>query len=275
MAIRIDPRVDYAFKKLLGAPENVDLLLDFLNSVLAPDEPFTAVELLNPFNEREYDADKLSVVDLKAVDAKGGRFQVEIQLQVHPALDARMVYTLARVHVEQLGDGQPYEVLQPTIAIWLLDDVLLRDSPAHHHAFTLHDPARDVTLNEHLGLHLIELPKWRGELEALTPEARWIYFFRNAGGWDELPPSLGDPTMRKAMGVLKSISERERDLARYRGRMDQLSVQRTWEGAIERLEAEVKAKDEALQAKDEALQAKDEALQEALAELERLRAERG
>ncbi|MCB9746718.1 MAG: PD-(D/E)XK nuclease family transposase, partial [Alphaproteobacteria bacterium] len=34
MSVRIDPKVDFVFKKLFASPENVDLLIDFLNSVL-------------------------------------------------------------------------------------------------------------------------------------------------------------------------------------------------------------------------------------------------
>ncbi|MCB9743556.1 MAG: PD-(D/E)XK nuclease family transposase [Alphaproteobacteria bacterium] len=122
-----------------------------------------------------------------------------------------------------------YDSLKPTYAIWLLDDVLLADSEAHHHRFSVHDRDRGVDLLDHLAIHLIELPKWRQDDGSLTREDRWIYFFQSAGGWDELPSTLGDPTMRKAMGVLQDISQRERDLARHESRMDQLRVKRIYE----------------------------------------------
>ncbi|MCB9743456.1 MAG: Rpn family recombination-promoting nuclease/putative transposase [Alphaproteobacteria bacterium] len=293
MPIRVDPRIDFAFKKLLGSPENEDLLIDFLNSLLPLDPPITSVELLNPFNDREYEEDKLSVVDLKARDAGGGRFQIEIQLQVHPALEPRMVYTLARVHTEQLTQGDDFRRLKPTISIWLLDDVLLQQAPAHHHRFRLHDVEQGVGFGDQLELHLLELPKWLARAGApLTPEERWLYFFKSASSWDELPPQLGDATMRKAMGVLKDISQRERDLARYNRRLDQILLQRTLEAeaaeaaqareeiAQMKLEAaERQAQTEALQAESEALQSELEqsrsALREAQAEIARLKAQRG
>ncbi|MCB9742264.1 MAG: Rpn family recombination-promoting nuclease/putative transposase [Alphaproteobacteria bacterium] len=280
--MRVDPRVDYAFKKLLGSPENTDLLLDFLNSVLKLDAPITSVVVRNPFNEREFEQDKLSVVDVKATDATGFRFQVEIQLMVHPALAARVLYTWARVYVEQLGAGDDYEALRPTFAIWLLDDVLLRESPAHHHRFRVHDPQAGVDLSEQLSIHLIELPKWTPDVPPSEPESRWLYFFRNAGQLDSLPPALDDPTMRKAMGVLKEISEQERDQVRYRIRADALSLRTTLENARLRAETRAVEAEEALATSQDQLADAEtrladqgEALARAEAELARLRAQLG
>ena len=67
----IDPTVDYAFKRLLGDPEHADLLIDFLNAILRLALPIVAVEILNPFVDREYEADKLMVVDVMAKLADG------------------------------------------------------------------------------------------------------------------------------------------------------------------------------------------------------------
>ncbi|MCB9795163.1 MAG: PD-(D/E)XK nuclease family transposase [Alphaproteobacteria bacterium] len=264
MTHRIDPKVDFVFKKLLGSPANLDLLVDFLDSVLGLPEPIREVELLNPFNEREFRTDKLSVVDVKAVDARGRRFQAEIQLQAHPALAPRVIFTWGRVFGEQLTAGDRYHELRPTYSIWILDDVLLPDSSASRHHFRLHDPALGVTLSEHLNIHLIELPKWRCDPDALTRAERWIYFFKDAGAWEELPPALGDPTMRKAMGVLKNISQRERDMAVYESRMDQLRVRRTWEYELELAEARL------AEARAQAAQAEAQAAEDR-AELQRLR----
>jgi len=74
----IDPLVDCVFKGLLGSEDNKPLLLHFLNALLQWPEPkrLLAVELNNPFNERETLEDKLTVVDVKARDARSGRQQL-------------------------------------------------------------------------------------------------------------------------------------------------------------------------------------------------------
>ncbi len=47
---RINPRVDFAFKKLFGSEENKDLLLSLINVILAEQERITEIELKNPYN---------------------------------------------------------------------------------------------------------------------------------------------------------------------------------------------------------------------------------
>ena len=46
----IDPKVDYAFKKVFGSESNVDLLKLFLEAVLG--FPLSAVEIVDPFDEQ-------------------------------------------------------------------------------------------------------------------------------------------------------------------------------------------------------------------------------
>jgi predicted transposase/invertase (TIGR01784 family) len=76
----IDPKVDCVFKAVLGSRENRNLLIHFLNAILKEDlkAPIADVDILNPFNEKEFPLDKLSVVDVKAKDQAGQWFQVEV-----------------------------------------------------------------------------------------------------------------------------------------------------------------------------------------------------
>jgi len=59
----IDPKIDCVFKALLGTEANRALLIHFLNAILGPElpRPITWVEILNPYNEREFLTDKLSI----------------------------------------------------------------------------------------------------------------------------------------------------------------------------------------------------------------------
>jgi hypothetical protein len=52
----IDPKIDCVFKALLGAERNHRLLIHFLNAILAGElaAPLTEVEIVNPYNEREF-----------------------------------------------------------------------------------------------------------------------------------------------------------------------------------------------------------------------------
>ena len=73
MILGIDPKVDYAFKYLLGRDSTRGLLIDVLNQVLnpPPGHEILEIELLNPFNVQETQHDKLSILDTKARDQSG------------------------------------------------------------------------------------------------------------------------------------------------------------------------------------------------------------
>ena len=61
-----------------------DILIHFLNAILASElsAPIATVDILNPYNDREFLDDKLSIVDVKAKDDKDQVYQVEIR---HPS----------------------------------------------------------------------------------------------------------------------------------------------------------------------------------------------
>ncbi|MFO1419741.1 MAG: Rpn family recombination-promoting nuclease/putative transposase [Candidatus Competibacteraceae bacterium] len=284
----IDPKIDCVFKALLGAEANRLLLIHFLNAVLdaALPDPIRQVEILNPYNEREFLDDKLSIVDVKARDERGRLYQVEIQLLDHSDLPARMLYTWADLYSAQLRSGQDYGELRPTYAIWLLAENLLRDDPAYAHAYRLRDEAGGCFL-DHGGIWLLELNKFAAE-RVETEQQRWLKFFQDGERLDEahLPDWMQTDEMRQAMSTLKAFSEKERAYHAYQARQNYLREQRSIQRHMEALQARTEAlqaereqeraaKEAALQEKDAALQEKDAALQEkdaALAEIARLKA---
>ncbi|MDO9423202.1 MAG: PD-(D/E)XK nuclease family transposase [Methylobacter sp.] len=69
----IDPKIDCVFKALLGSDENRNLLIHFLNTFLAQElsEPLVWVDILNPYNDKEFLSDKLSIVDVKFIAGRG------------------------------------------------------------------------------------------------------------------------------------------------------------------------------------------------------------
>ena len=88
----ISPRVDCVFRALLGDEARADVLLDFLNAVLQRDVPLVAVHIENPVHLPDFIGDDHTVVDVKATDAAGETFHVEMQSWNHAALKERMLY---------------------------------------------------------------------------------------------------------------------------------------------------------------------------------------
>ena len=68
MPLGIRPINDMAFKKTFGTPENKLSLISLLNAILELDSPILDVTIENPFNLQDFESDKLSILDIKAID---------------------------------------------------------------------------------------------------------------------------------------------------------------------------------------------------------------
>lgn len=270
----IDPKVDCVFKALLGAEENGNLLRHFLNAILGRElpAPITTVEILSPFNEREFPTDKLSVVDVKARDDQGQIYAVEIQLLTYPDLPARILYSWADLYSHQLERGHEYHLLRPTYVIWLLGEDLVRGDPGYGHRYRLRDDAGRCLI-DHGGVYLFELKKFAVP-RVDTEEQRWLKFFREGEDLDaDHPPEwMQTAEMRQAMSTLKAFSEKDRAYDAYQARQnfirEQNAIQRYQRELEQTVEEGRAALEAARQAEETALRDKDAAL----AEIARLKA---
>ena len=279
MKHRIDPKVDCVFKALLGSEENRNLLVHFLNAVLIGElsSPITTVEILNPYNDREFLDDKLSVVDVKARDSRDQIYQVEIQLRTYSHLPTRILYNWADIYSQQLQSGNDYHLLKPTYAIWLLGDNLIQTDSDYRHVYQLRDEKGRILTN-HGGIWLLELEKFSAQC-IKTEQQRWLQFFKKADQFDDntLPDWMNTPEMRQAMSTLRKFSEKERDYHAYQARQNFIREQNAIQWEYERMLAE---RDQVLAERDQERAGREQALAEreqeraekerALAEKERL-----
>jgi predicted transposase/invertase (TIGR01784 family) len=241
MPLGIDPKVDYAFKKLFGSLENKPLLIDLLQAIL--NETVEGVEILNPFNAKETEEDKLSILDIKAQLKDQRLVNIEMQMVVSGIYPNRALYYWSRIHSQQLQEGEDYNQLKPTISIHILGDFLFRDLPEYHLQFALREAKhRELLLTNHLQMHIIELPKFTLSAEQLDNEfQKWCYFLIHGEELEPkaLPKNLKNPSIEKAVEVLEIMThndlERERYEARLKAQRDESSLKTSsfQEGKIE------------------------------------------
>lgn len=72
---KVNPRVDWAFKKIFGVEENKDLLISLINSIVSEKDQIVEVTLLNPYNPKNFKADKLSILDIKTKSKSSKRYK--------------------------------------------------------------------------------------------------------------------------------------------------------------------------------------------------------
>ena len=269
----INPLVDCVFKAIFGDPENADLLLSLLNAVLRPAVPIREVEILNPYVPQEFPSDDQRVLEVRARIHARDHAQLEVQLQVRPWMASRVLYTWADVYQSQLQRGSSFRELRPVISIWVLGQTLLPQTDRWHHRFAIWDHEADLRLSDHLQIHTLELPKWSPKGPGLAADDLWMYFFREASRWTELPPDLHTPEMEKAMRILERFSEKERDYHDYQSRMNFLREQASLEEERAEMLSALEEQKKVLQEQQQTLEEQQETLARQQQAIARLRAQ--
>ena len=118
-----DPRNDLAFKKIFGNENKKEILISFLNAVLDFDggRIITEVALANPYQIPKIPELKETILDIKATNADGDTFIVEMQKKHLGEFAKRSLYYTSKAYVEQLDANQNYNQLKKVYFIGIVD----------------------------------------------------------------------------------------------------------------------------------------------------------
>ena len=208
----INPLIDCCFKKIFGSESNKNLLSSMVNAVLEESgEPrVVELEILNPYNPKDFLGDKLSIVDLKAKNEKGEWFLIEVQIQMYSYFPQRLLYYWAKNYQLQLREGEKYHLLRKVNLISVCQESLPIGTKRYFNLFRVQDVNRHVPLSDHLSIYTLELPKFTSEKETIMKQLeRWMYFLKYGESLDEdaLPGPLDTPEIRQAVGELKKFTQ--------------------------------------------------------------------
>jgi len=228
LPLAIDPLIDMVFKILFGTESNKDILLAFLNAVLAHlNIPLAvSVELVPPRNLRRSKEDKETEVDVRARDATGRVFQIEVQLDPGGPLVQRMIYGTGLLYASTLSKGEPYSELKPVVSIWVLRDRIPNNPapPSPVSEYRVRDADGNV-LHEYPVIAVIELQNWIESANFKEELERWLYFFAHGEELslaDDLPPQLQSEVFVKAVKEMKRINDTLEQRLDYNSRMDKI-----------------------------------------------------
>ena len=236
MSEKINPRIDIAFKKIFGTEENKDLLISLINSIVGEEDHVVDVTLLNPYNQKNFKNDKLSILDIKAEGDHGKKFNIEIQITDEADYDKRALYYWAKLYAEQLKERDDYGTLEKVIGIHILNFTSILDSKKYHNAFHITEKETGIHYFKELELHTIELKKFNDilgkEFEDIGSKIQnaldlWSAFLlrRDLLSKVKLEASLDDAPVKKAINVLNvmSFSDEEREI--YEGKLKWLRIE--------------------------------------------------
>ncbi len=225
----LDVKTDYAFKKVFGSEESTDLLISFLNSIVYPDAPYKIKELtiIDPYNIPMLKGMKNSFVDVKAILENDTKVIIEMQVLNHQGFEKRVLYNAAKNYSVQLDSAEAYELLNPVIALNIVDFMMFDESEKVVTNFKLLEKEEFIHYSDDIELIFIELPKFtKTEKELQSIQDEWIYFIKNAGSLEYIPKDI-DKCIEKALVTVNEANMSKEELEAQHKRKEFISVQRS------------------------------------------------
>ncbi|WP_212935479.1 Rpn family recombination-promoting nuclease/putative transposase [Bacillus hominis] len=213
----VNLRIDFAFKQLFGTNGSEDILIAFLNAMLQEslESPIASLQLEDPHLHREYEEDKLSILDISATLNTGTKVNVEIQLNNNHDMMKRSLYYWGKLYTSQLQKGMPYSSLHKTITINLLNFIMFSEQKSFHTTSILWNTQHQKLLSDDIEIHIVEIPKlteqWQEEKVNpwKDPFARWLLLL-SANEDEHLTKTLEDIAMNQDPILQKAINKWER-----------------------------------------------------------------
>ena len=208
--IFINPKTDYAFKKIFGSSESKGILRSFLNGLIYEGKPtIQDLEIINPNLPPKVEGLKDSYLDVKAFLDNGTIVIIEMQVLNVQSFGKRVLFNAAKTYAFQLQAGEGYRMLKPVIALTITDFEMFPNSPMVISRFVYKEETTNLTYKENdIKLIFVELPKFKLELsqiESLTD--KWIYFMKYARTLREVPETMDAiPEIHQAFTIANQVN---------------------------------------------------------------------
>jgi len=211
----IDPKTDYAFKRIFGSEDSQETLISFINASLklTGDRQVESVVIKNPYQVQDLPVLKESIVDVSCTDGRGVHYLVEMQVGKVKGFANRLIHNLAKCYAS-LPKGTEYPDMDDVVLIAVMDFILFEDFVPFHSIYQLKDMETNYAPFNQLKVCCIELKKFsKGEEDLKSMLDKWCWFLREAPNLDVRPRVLGekvfDQVFEKSKSANLTLEERE------------------------------------------------------------------
>ena len=179
----LDPKNDFAFKRIFGREKNKDILIGFLNDVLDHKHVGQIVDVafLDPVQNPDVAAKKQSILDVLCRDQNGVQYIVEMQVAKTTGFEKRAQYYASKAYIDQLGKAEGYENLKEVIFLAITDFVMFPKKKAVKSDHMVLDRETSEHDLKDLFFTFIELPKFTKGIDELSSMTeKWYYYLKHA-----------------------------------------------------------------------------------------------
>ena len=213
----VDVKNDVAFRKIFGNEKKTKILISFLNAALKleGDHLIKEVTIANPYQFPRIAGEKASIIDVRAKDARGRQFVVEMQVAETDGFDKRVQYYTCRDYSMQIERGDEYPKLKPTYFIGILDfDYFKSEDYLSHHIIvngkTYEHKLKDIQFT------FIELEKFTKKVDELeTLIEKWVFFIKYAKELEDIPDNVDNDGLMEAYKDADRHSWKKEELIAY------------------------------------------------------------
>lgn len=207
----LDPSIDYVFKILFREPSDETRLIAMLTAILEPTSPIRWAKVQNPELPADIANAKSIVLDVLVSLSDGRTVDIEMETWPRPIFVARDLFYWARAHGKQLGDGDDYHTLRPTISIaWLADPRdgrrAIVDSTRVHTRYRIYEATTKEQLTDQLEIHFLDLRKLKTDATLSPALRRWAEFFDHPTEHTLLRLAEEDQVMADTINKLATVS---------------------------------------------------------------------
>ncbi|XZO04200.1 MAG: Rpn family recombination-promoting nuclease/putative transposase [Microcoleus sp.] len=201
----INPKTDYAFKKIFGSTESKDILISFLNALIFEgNSTIEDLEIINPNLPPKIQGLKDTYLDVRSTLNDGTLVIIEMQVLNVQSFGKRVLFNAAKTYAFQLQAGEGYRMLKPVIALTITDFEMFANRDKLISRFVYREKSEGwIYPDNDLELVFVELPKFTKELDQLeTITDKWIYFIKFARSLTSIPENMDDiPELHRAFEI--------------------------------------------------------------------------
>ena len=181
-------------------------------------EEIIQTTLLPTHLRKESQEEKLGILDVRVL--LNGDIQINMEMQVAPfeLWAERSLFYLGKMYIDQIKEGEDYDVLKKCIHIGILDFVMFQEDEEFYSRFHIWEDQRHRKYTDKLEVHILELPKLDRYRYPQTELLKWARFINAERKEDLEMIAKTDKFLGKAYEALTNLSADEKKRLEYEAR---------------------------------------------------------